>query len=286
LPSVRQRTFILGAKLNQHINSRIATAKLNDQLIILKSLTETHPNDNSFKEWNTAVLNLIEDLFGIGSRQYRDFKAIKYYPAFMVLGDPSNEETLRCALLDGLKKADVYLRSLIAYIKEYWIKDMNRPKMKETTTMNQLRIFNERRVWEEIGKDFDYSRNKFGRKISFVKDAYKRKVIFRDIAQAFYLAKMGCYKPGVILAGGVIEELLNIFLQVKGLKPQNNTFSEYIKCCEENHLLKSGISKLSHSVREFRNLVHLDNEHSEKYTLSKATAIGAVSSVFTIINDF
>ena len=34
------------------------------------------------------------------------------------------------------------------------------------------------------------------------------------------------------------------------------------------------------------NIVHLENEFSGKYTISKATAKGAITSIFTISNDF
>lgn len=146
--------------------------------------------------------------------------------------------------------------------------------------------FSEKKVWDEIELDFACSKIKFGMNIKFMKDPFKRKIVFRDIAQAYYLAKMGCYKPAVILAGGVIEELLKCFLETKAVKPKQDSFAEYIKCCEQNRLLKSQMNKLSDSVREFRNLVHLSKEQSEKYTLSKATAIGAVSTIFTIANDF
>ncbi len=161
--------------------------------------------------------------------------------------------------------------------------------LKETesrTIMGKLTVFNEKTIWKEINDEFEYSKNKFGKKINFVKDPFKRKIIFRDTAQSYYLAKMGCYKPAVILAGNVIEELLKIFLEKNKVKPQKNTFNDYIKSCEQNGLLKSGISKLSDSVRHFRNLVHINNEKTNKDTLSKVTAIGAVSSIFTIVNDF
>lgn len=58
------------------------------------------------------------------------------------------------------------------------------------------------------------------------------------------------------------------------------------KTCEDNRLFKKGISQLSHSLRNFRNIVHLENELSRKHTISKATAKGAISSIFTISNDF
>lgn len=167
------------------------------------------------------------------------------------------------------------------------------PNSQKPSTLNDPDIkftkkseFNEKLIWEEIKTEFNYPKIKFAKKINFINDKFKRKIIFRDIAQSYYLVKMGCYKPGIILAGGVIEELLKLFLEKNGKKPKSNNFNDYIKSCEQLGLLKSGISKLSHSVREFRNLVHLDNEKSNKHTLSKTAAIGSVSSIFTIADDF
>ena len=92
--------------------------------------------------------------------------------------------------------------------------------------------------------------------------------------------------PAVILAGGVIEELLRLYLEHKQIRPGKDDFDGYIRVCEQHSLLKNSVSKLSDSVRQFRNLVHLSAEKSKRYTISKSTAIGAVSSVFTIANDF
>ncbi len=141
-------------------------------------------------------------------------------------------------------------------------------------------------IWNDIHNDFDISKRNFSRKINFVTDKYKRKVIFRDVEQAYILAKNGFYKPAIILAGGVIEELLRLYLKSKNVKPSKNTFEEYVKACESKGILKSAISRLSDSLRHFRNLVHLEKEESQKSAISKAIAKGAVSSIFTIANDF
>ena len=140
--------------------------------------------------------------------------------------------------------------------------------------------------WVNIAKDFDVSKRTFGKRINFIKDKFIRKIIFRDIEHAYILCKSGYYKPSVLLAGGVIEELLRQYLQFKNIKPQKDTFDEYIKACEQHGLLKSAIRQLSDSVRQFRNLVHIVKEKSPKYTISRATAWGAVSIIFTISNDF
>jgi hypothetical protein len=150
-------------------------------------------------------------------------------------------------------------------------------KEKQFSTLN---------AWGRIKIEFGVSKLTFGRKIYFIKDKFKRKIIFRDTLNAYMLAENGFSKSAVILAGSIIEELLRLYLKHKNISPSNNTFDGYIKACEKHGLLKSGISNLSHSFRYFRNIVHLEKEMSSKYTISKATAKGAVSSIFTISNDF
>lgn len=68
-------------------------------------------------------------------------------------------------------------------------------------------------IWEAIRSEYDISKRNFGKKINFVSDPFKRKIIFRDVEHAFVLASHGFSKPAVILAGGVIEELLKQYLK-------------------------------------------------------------------------
>ena len=140
--------------------------------------------------------------------------------------------------------------------------------------------------WKTIENEFGFSKKAFGKKINFVSDDYKRRIIFRDIEHSFVLATLGFPKPAVILAGGVIEELLRIYLKHNNISPISDNFDGYIKTCEQHGLLKLAISRLSDSVRQFRNLVHLSAEESKKHTISKATAKAAVASIFTIANYF
>ncbi len=141
-------------------------------------------------------------------------------------------------------------------------------------------------TWKEIENDYGVSKKLLGKKINFVTDAFKRKVIFRDIEHAYCLANAGYSKPAVILAGGVTEELLRLYLIHNKVTPSDKTFDSYIKACETNGLLKKAVHRLSDSFRHFRNFVHLSNEITSKHTISKATAKGAVASIFTLANDF
>ena len=103
---------------------------------------------------------------------------------------------------------------------------------------------------------------------------------------AYYLEKIGLSKPSVILSGSVIEELLRLYLKSKNIRSEKESYEMYVKACNDNRLLKSSIQKLTDSVRDFRNIVHLSREKNQRFTISKATAKGAVSIIFTMINDF
>jgi hypothetical protein len=165
-------------------------------------------------------------------------------------------------------------------------KQMQVKKRGEKSLDSAASTFDTTDGWTEIETEYDVSKRSFGKRISFVKDEFKRTVLFRDIGQAFLLAHHGFNKPSVVLAGGVIEELLRLYLNDKGVASERNTLDSYIKACEDNGLLKSAIHRLADSVRQFRNIVHLERESSSRYSISKATAKGAVSSIFTIANDF
>jgi len=169
------------------------------------------------------------------------------------------------------------------FLKE--IRFSNRSEKKQISEQSTSSL-NSNTIWQDIEKEFGVSKQTLGKKLNFIKDKFKKSIIFRDIEQAFVLANMSFSKPAVVLAGSVIEELLRLYLEKNNITVQRNDFNNYIKACEENGLLKSAVSRLSDSVRHFRNLVHLAKEESERFTISKATAKGAISSIFTISNDF
>src|SRR3972149_2320974 len=131
--------------------------------------------------------------------------------------------------------------------------------MFQQNTVSSLQNFNHD-PWNNIYKDFGIKKLAFAKKINFVTNEYKRDILFRDIEQAYILVKNDFYKPATLLAGGVIEELLRLYLESKGIKPAKDNFENYIIAYERN--LKSAISCLTDSVRYFRNFVHLEKEKS------------------------
>lgn len=193
------------------------------------------------------------------------------------------EDSVRLKVAQGVyapkRKLDLVL---------YWLAEKEKAKNKrdnESTLGRTLVSNTSKDIWTAIQSDFDISKRSFAKKINFVRDEFKRKILFRDIEHAYALANQGFPKPAVILAGGVIEEILRLYLESRGIRPQNNSFNSYIISCEQNGLIKSAIHRLTDSVRHFRNLVHLGAESTPRFTISKATAKGAVSSIFTIVND-
>ena len=196
----------------------------------------------------------------------------------LAFGDETRE-----ILVDGIVET---LDNISRKIKEDWRMQQSQNGEKTEGSMVMMSAISSKENWEAIRSEYGISKKDFGKKIYFVRDSFKRKIIFRDVEHAFVLASQGFSKPALILAGGVIEELLRQYLEHKNIKPKSKRFVDYIKACEDSRLLKRGVFRLGDAIRDFRNLVHLDNEETKRYTLSKATAKGAVSSIFTIANDF
>ncbi len=106
------------------------------------------------------------------------------------------------------------------------------------------------------------------RAFSYVKDAAVRAIVVRDYdeLQRAYVAK--CWKAVIILCGGSLEAiLLDLLKQNESTAkaatraPQQSDLTKWdlsnlIDVAVELKLVGAGIEKLSHSVREYRNLVH------------------------------
>ncbi len=175
-----------------------------------------------------------------------------------------------------------------------WLFDMDKEKGNGNMEKNPIikKTINhwdkemEKNIWLEIESQYGRSKRVVGKRINFIRETFRREIIFRDIAQSYYLANIGFSKPALILAGSVIEELLRNYIIYKGFTASGKTFNSYIKTCEDNNLLKMPLHGLNDSNRHFRNLVHMEKEQSKRHTISKTTAIGAVTSIFTLVNDF
>ena len=140
-------------------------------------------------------------------------------------------------------------------------------------------------AWKDIEDQYGITKRKFSKKINFIKNKFKKDIIFRDIKQAFISYKLGFYKPTAILAGGVMEELLRCYLESKSIKPKEEKFGCYIKTCKSNNLLRKTVD-LSNASRIFRNMVHIKSERSKQQTITQHTALITIGAIFTLANDF
>lgn len=110
------------------------------------------------------------------------------------------------------------------------------------------------------------------REFSFIQEKQLRSIMERDYTeiQRAYIAE--CWKSVIILCGGAIETILtDILLQHSpqtasaSNAPKKSDITKWdladlINVAVELQLVSPGVEKLSHSVREYRNLVHPGNE--------------------------
>ena len=106
------------------------------------------------------------------------------------------------------------------------------------------------------------------REFGFIRDAALRSILERDYReiQAAYIAK--CWKSVIILSGGAIEAIVAGILSANASSATSATkaprnpditawdLNDLINVAVELGLITPGVEKLSHSVREYRNLVH------------------------------
>jgi hypothetical protein len=234
--------------------------------------------NNEILPWRRNIEDILESAFGVTSTEY------KRVADFHVTLKGNREERQR----DYKMAIHRIQQELNTIIQKYTVLGMGTRDKTITDESHSvaLETLDAKTNWEAIEEEFGVTKRNFGIRINFVSDKFKRKIIFRDVEHSFILASQGFSKPAVIIAGSVIEELLRLYLMHNNVTPQTNTFDGYIKTCEQNRLLKNSVSRLSDSTRQFRNLVHLSAEVTARHTISKATAKGAVSSIFTIANDF
>ena len=253
------------------MDKREAIKYLEERMEDIAALAKLKYSNAEYPLWIQTIRGVIEKVFGKDSHEYQ-----KLAEGYNISG--SSDEVRQNSYRRNLRRRAI---DLLSIIRTWEATGFEAEKDSEPLAASDLKA-----NWKDISKQFGITKIVFGKRMSFITDPFKRTIIFRDVEQAFVLASLGFSKPAVILAGSVIEELLRLYLGYKNIPPLSNTFDGYIKTCQQNGLLKDSVSRLSDVVRQFRNLVHLSAEETHKDTISKATAIGAVSSIFTIANDF
>lgn len=135
------------------------------------------------------------------------------------------------------------------------------------------------------------------RQFSFISDSDLRRIIERDYSeiQRSYIAE--CWKSVIILCGGAIEAILADLVKsneqtAKASKSASKEsdimrwdLSTLINVSVELSLVSAGVEKLSHSLREYRNLVHPGNELRNKLRFSAEEAKIAVEVLNIVHRD-
>jgi hypothetical protein len=135
------------------------------------------------------------------------------------------------------------------------------------------------------------------RQFAFVSDSALRKIIERDYVeiQKAYISE--CWKSVIILCGGAIEAILTDLLiqnetaaTAAKSAPKNSDITRWdlsnlIDVAVELLLVSAGIEKLSHSLREYRNLVHPGNELRNKLRFDAEEAKIAVEFLNIVHRD-
>lgn len=135
------------------------------------------------------------------------------------------------------------------------------------------------------------------RQFAFISNLDLRTIIERDYSeiQRTYIAE--CWKSTIILCGGAIEAILTDLLlsnepAAKAVKSAPSEpditrwdFSALISVAVELNLISAGVEKLSHSLREYRNLVHPGNELRNKLRFDAEEAKIAVEILNIVHRD-
>ena len=135
------------------------------------------------------------------------------------------------------------------------------------------------------------------REFKFVNDSDLRSIIERDYEEIQRAFIAGCWKSVIILCGGSIEAILtDLFLVNKTAAlsaksaPKSNDITRWdlsglIDVAVELKLVSTGVQKLSHPLREYRNLVHPGNEIRNKLRFGTEEAKIAVEVVHILHRD-
>jgi len=133
---------------------------------------------------------------------------------------------------------------------------------------------------------------------TFIQSPELRKVIERDFSevQRAYIAE--CWKSVIILCGGTIEAILTDLLLANGARAKSSgaapgrisditkwDLTDLISVAVDLKLISAGVEKLSHSLREYRNLVHPGNEIRNKLTFDAEEARIALEVLNIVYRD-
>lgn len=126
-------------------------------------------------------------------------------------------------------------------------------------------------------------------------------ILIRDYIEVVTCIKSECWKSAIILCGSAIEAILyDLLKQNESAALSSKAAQKYkgsvspleewklnslINTASELFLVSKGVEGLSHTAREFRNLIHPLKEVTENYKLEKEEAENAVTTLKILIRD-
>jgi hypothetical protein len=135
----------------------------------------------------------------------------------------------------------------------------------------------------------------------FIKNKELVRILMRDYMEIVKCIKSGCWKSAIILCGSDIEAILYDLLKqnepsalssksapkFKGnvLPLEEWKLNSLINNASELTLVSKGIEGLTHTAREFRNLIHPLKEINEGYRLEKEEGENALTTLRILIRD-
>ncbi len=135
------------------------------------------------------------------------------------------------------------------------------------------------------------------REFTFIGDAELRKIVERDYSEIQRALIAGCNKSVIILAGSAIEAILVDCLLADEARARGSRkaptetdirrwdLNDLINVGVDLNIVTIGVEKLSHSVRQYRNLVHPGNEIRNNLVFDKEEAKIAVEVLHIIHRD-
>lgn len=135
------------------------------------------------------------------------------------------------------------------------------------------------------------------REFAFIKNLDLRTIVERDYSELQKVYISGCWKSVIILCGGAFEAILADLIQTnesvsRAAKsaPKEHDISRWdlsslIEVAVEIKLVSAGVQKLSHPLRQYRNLVHPGNELRSKLYFDAEEAKIAVEILNILYRD-
>ena len=115
------------------------TAKLQERIESLKSLSARSIDDPSYIRWRRDTRVALENLFGKDSDKVREFSSIRFVPS---LNSSNSRMDREDAFARGKVIAETVFQSMIKEVEEYWNENKNvAPGFEETTPPKSKKIF-------------------------------------------------------------------------------------------------------------------------------------------------